>query len=170
MDNIQTGKIEVDQSIRIEELTKDTMLGIANEDVAFITVVPKRTKRVLYEMFRVQGKIKKFAPYVFAAAAGKAIYQVPLRTSDLIVDIEYPGYEREIIWIIKQMNPGIEIYFTAIGRRSPAHYAAYGAYIGKKNVDFWLDSKTLIAVLFKENKNGSRIVTPRNKSGDSQPK
>ncbi len=170
MNYIKTSKTEVDQSVRIEELTKDTIVGIANKEVSFTIIVSKRTKRVLLEMFRVCGKPKKFAPYVFAAAIGLGIKQAPFKSSDLIVDIEYPGYEQEILRIIRQMNPEIEVYFTTIGRKSFAHYAAYGVYTGKRNADMRIDTRKFIKILFKENKNGSRTVTPRNESGDSQPK
>ena len=170
MNKIQTKKVEVDQSVRIEELTKDTILGIANKQVSFTVVVSKRTKRVLREMFRVQGRTKKFAPYLFAAAIVEGLKHAPFQTSDIIVDIEYPGYEREIIQIIKQVYSGIEVYFTAIGKKSYAHFTAYGVYIGKRKADLRIDTKKIAEILFGETKNGPRTVTPRNESGDSQPK
>ena len=170
MNKIQTGKVEVDQSVRIEDLTKDTIVGIANNQVSFTVVVPRRTKRVLRELFRVQGRTKKFARYVFAAAVGEGIKHAPFQSSDVIVDIEYPGYEREILQIIKQIHPSIEVYFTAIGKKSHAHFAAYGVYIKKRNTDLCVDTRKMIEILFGKTKNGPRTVTPRNESGDSQSK
>ena len=99
MNKIQTKKVEVDQSVRIEELTKE-----------------------------------------------------------------------EIIQIIKQVYSGIEVYFTAIGKKSYAHFTAYGVYIGKRKADLRIDTKKIAEILFGETKNGPRTVTPRNESGDSQPK
>ena len=105
-------KLEVDQSVRIEELTKDTILGIANEQVSFTAIVPKRVKRALHEEFRRQGKPKKFAPYVFATAVSALIQRMPFKSSVIVIDIECPGYEQEILEIVKQCHPQMEVYFT----------------------------------------------------------
>ena len=165
---MKTGKVEIDQSIRVEELTKDTIVGIANKQVSFTLIIPRRAKRVLYEEFRRQGKPKKFAPYVFAVAVSEALQRAPFHSSDIVIDIEYPGYEREILQIVKQRHPEIEIYFTSIGKKSPAHFAAYGVYKGRKNTDQKI-STTKLLKLIEETKNGSRAVTRRDKPDDSQP-
>lgn len=167
-DQIQTKRIEVDQSSRIEELTRDTILGVANEQVIFTLIIPRRAKRVLYEKFRREGKPKKFAPYVFAVAVSEALQMAPFKSSDVVVDIEYPGYEKEILEIIKQRHPEINVYFTSIGKKSPAHYAAYGVHTGRKNADQNISTATLLR-LIEETKNGPRTVTRRDKPDDSQP-
>ena len=165
---MQTRKIEVDQSVRVEELTRDTILGIANERVSFTIVIPRRAKRVLHEKFRRQGKPKKFAPYVFAAAISEALQRAPFQSSDVVIDIEYPGYEQEILEIVKRRHPEIEVYFTSIGKKSPAHFAAYGVHTGRKSAD-QIISITKLLKLMEEIKNGPRAVTRRDKPDDSQP-
>lgn len=147
-------KIEIDQSVRVEELTRDTILGIANKQASFTFVIPRRAKRVLYEKFRRQGKPKKFAPYVFAAAVSEALKRAPFKSSDVVIDIEYPGYEQEILKIIKRQHPETEVYFTALGKKSHAHFAAYGVHIGRKKADQRISATRLLELL-KEIKNGS---------------
>ena len=151
-------KLEVDQSVRIEELTKDTILGIANEQVSFTAIVPKRVKRALHEEFRRQGKPKKFAPYVFATAVSALIQRMPFKSSVIVIDIEYPGYEQEILEIVKQCHPQMEVYFTAIGKKSPAHFAAYGVHVGRKKSDHQISIIKLLSIL-AETKNDPRVVT-----------
>lgn len=148
MPKIQTSKLEIDQSVRVEEITKDTVVGIANERESFTIIVPKRAKRVLRETFRLQGRTKKFAPHVFAAAIAEGLRHTPFQSSDIVIDFEYPAYEREIIEIIKQEHPHLEIYFTDIGKKSPAHYAAYGVHLKKRKSDFRVDAKRITRILF----------------------
>jgi hypothetical protein len=142
-------KLEIDQSVRIEELNKDTILGIANKEARFTVIVPKKAKRALYEKFRCQGKPKKFAPYVFAISISEALRKAPFKSSDIVIDIEYPGYEQEIIKIIKQQYPEIEVYFTTIGKKSPAHFVAYGVNIKKIKADYRINSTRLLSILKK---------------------
>lgn len=103
---------------------------------------------------------KKFGPWVFAVAIIKLIDRANVRVSDIVIDIEYPGYEREILAIIKNGYPDLYVSFTSIGKNSPAHEKAYFGLKGKEGVeaefrysDFreWIESK----------QKDWRTVTPR---------
>ena len=153
-------RFEVDQSIRIEQMNKDTIIGIANQEQAITTKVPKRVKRRLQERYRLQGRPKLFAPQLFAAAIAVSLKHAHFRVHDLVIDIEYPGYEREIMRTIQLLHPSLSIYFTTTGRKSPAHYAAYGAYINKIKVDLFVSTKDIL----NATKNGPRTVTPLDKT------
>lgn len=128
-------RFEVDQSIRIEQLNDSTALALANEEKSFVIKIPARVKRQLAEYFRYQGKPKKFAPKLFAIGIVLIIKKINTKVSELVIDIEYPGYELLITDLIKIYFPELLIYFSVIGKKSTAHFAAYGAHIGKRNFD-----------------------------------
>src|SRR3989338_2411859 len=151
-------RFEVDQSNRIEEFTRDTIIGIANAENEFTAVISKALKRRLYELARRDkpGKPKFFAPRLFARAIVAAIAEAPFEVRELIVDIEYPGYERVIVSTIERLAPGVVVYFKPIGKKSPAHFAAHGVHIGKKKAA-WQITEAVVEAL--KTRDGQRTVT-----------
>lgn len=142
-------RFEVDQSIRIEEMNRDSYVALANSEFSFTLKIPRRVKRRVREVFRRQGKPKMFAPYTFAVVIILAINKSGYKFQELVIDIEYPGYEKEIIKIITILFPDIEIYFTEIGKKSLAHFAAYGAYLEKRSVNSVVTAEELLSIIQK---------------------
>ena len=140
-------RFEVDQSIRVEELNRDTFIGLANTESYLILKLTARTKRRLFEHFRRLGQPKKFAPTVFASAIVLSVKASIPSVSDLIIDIEYPGYELLIINLIKKQLPDILVYFSIIGKKSPAHFAAYGAHLNKKTADLTVAAAEILRII-----------------------
>ena len=166
-------RFEVDQSVRIEESNKDTIIGIANEEHSFTVVIPLQAKRTLFEIYRRQGKRKFFAPEVFALSVLSAAQKSGLRFVDLIIDVEYLGYEKRITNLIKPFLPDVNIYFATIGKESPAHYAAHGVYDKVREADGTTSSDEILhlleqqKILFERGKGsfvGQRTVTPLDKA------
>lgn len=114
----------------------------------------------MYELFRLRGMRKKFGPWVFAIAVAKLFKKSNIKVSDVVIDIEYPGYERDILTIIKNIYPDAYVSFTAIGKNSPAHEKAYFAFKGKKAVEATLHYSDLRAWIEEKQKDW-RTVTPR---------
>jgi len=171
---IRVGKLEVDQSVRIEELNRDTILGIAGSGVEFNYIIPRKVKRQFYEAFRAHGLQKRFAPVLFAGAIAAMLEKAQIKTSDLVIDIEYPGYEALIKGMINMVFPDTDINYNSIGKKSPAHKAAYLTHIGKLDAQDALLSDELAYVLagiYKTQENpikdlirlscDRRTVTPR---------
>lgn len=142
-------RFEVDQSIRIEEMNKDSIVALANTEKSFTLKIPRRAKRQAREFFRRQGQPKQFPPSIFAAAIILAVRKSNYQFHDLVIDIEYPGYEKAIITLLNHALPDIKIYFTSIGKKSPAHYAAYGVYIKKRRADMLATADQLLRMLHK---------------------
>ncbi|MBU3901415.1 hypothetical protein KKF25_02115, partial [Patescibacteria group bacterium] len=156
-------RFEIDQSVRIEELAKDTIIGIANKEISFALRISRHLKRQLKEMFRQAGQPKYFAPKVFAATIVAGLMKMKnsgLRFDDIYIDFEYPAYEKNISDFIALFFPNLNIYFGSIGRKSPAHFAAYGVYINKKTADGAVGLPEILGLL----KNDPRTVTPPDKS------
>lgn len=160
MSKIQTGKVEVDQSVRVEELSRDTIIAVANKEFEYAARFPRRLKRQLYELFRLRGMRKKFGPWVFAAAVAQLLKKSNIKVSDVVIDIEYPGYERDILTIIKNILSDMYVSFTAVGKNSPAHEKAFFALKGKRAIEaifYYSDFRTWLEAKQKD----WRTVTPR---------
>ena len=153
-------RFEIDQSVRVEELNKDTIIGLANIEFSYTAVISAKVKRKLYEVYRLQGKRKQFAPRVFAAAIVATMQKSGYKFHDIIVDIEYPGYELEIAKTVNAAFPDLNVYFGSIGKKSVAHYVAYGVHIRriKENISIRIDD------LLNATKNDPRTVTHLNES------
>ena len=85
-------KIEIDQSGRVEETNRDTILAFANDN-EFTVIITARTKRRLQEIFRQIGKPTVFMIYIFAISVYLLIKPKLNSITDIIIDIEYAGWE-----------------------------------------------------------------------------
>ncbi len=123
-------KIEADQSIKIEQTSQDTVIGISNGKQCAV-VIPRKVKRKLKDDFREIGRRRSFALRTFIAGVVLAIeHMKPSHLSDVIIDIEYPGKNRILKSIFLEMwSRGHEavpdVQFRLIGKQSKAHEACY---------------------------------------------
>ncbi|MEW6610867.1 MAG: hypothetical protein AB1352_04575, partial [Patescibacteria group bacterium] len=179
----QAGRVEIDQSNRIEELNKDTIIALANKDVSYTHVLTKKTKRHLHEIFRKSGERKRFGPALFAAAIVSLLERTGVRSTDIDVDVEYPGYEALMQGMIELYDANAHVAFRSIGKSSPAHIAAYSVH-KKENaadhafsIDEMIDALSAVyrpktqenpTIVMIESSRGRRTVTPRVYE-DSQP-
>lgn len=103
---------EADQSGRIEETNRDTVIAIASKNVQFSLRISAKTKRTIERDYKGTGKPKLFAVKTFAIAVAFLIKKSKAKINDLIVDIEYPGHERIIKEIIcEQLGTDLNIRF-----------------------------------------------------------
>ncbi len=142
-------RFEVDQSIRIEETNKDTVIGISNKQISIAMILPRKTKRHFMEDFRRRGISKRFGPVLFAVAIIATLKKSKTAPSGLILDIEYPGYERLITKVIGMMYPQAILSYRQIGKGSPAHEAAYFTHTRKRSPDGKITRKELEAIIKK---------------------
>ena len=143
-------RFEADQSVRVEELTDDTIIAIANAESKQAVIITSRAKRRLLEYYRRLGKPKRFAPHVFSAGLALMILNSNFRVDEIVIDIEYPGYETEIIDLLKKHFSRLLVYFSVIGKKSPAHFVAYGVHKGKIKPDFSVGFDEILAVINKK--------------------
>ena len=126
-----TGTFEADQSWKVENLSKDTYIAIANEGFSDVLKLDRRIRRQQQEWYRKNGKIRFFGPALWAYAIAELINRNNISRAVLVVDAEYTGFESFIKQIIQSRTAGLDIRFDKVGRKSPAHYAAHGAYTGQ---------------------------------------
>lgn len=136
---------EIDQSGRIEETNRDTVIAIANKQNSYTLKINARTKRALEKDYRLIGKPKMFKVKTFSYGIVYLIKKSNIKESYLILDVEYPGYENMIKDLIKnRFRRDFIIRFTSIGKSSPAHEAAYFTYKKKRKADFALNYEEFI--------------------------
>lgn len=138
-------KIQIDQSGKIEQTNRDTILCLSNDEWDAV-VIKAATKRSLQEIFRRNGQIRNYILFTFSAGISLLLKR-NLRFERIIIDREYFGKEAVIKEIILQMlgkkKVRLEIVFENIGRRVNAHSIAYKIYSGELKTKIVLDSKQI---------------------------
>lgn len=119
---------KIDQSGKIEQTEKDTVLAAVNSKEYSVIVIAK-DKRRLQESFRLAGKPELFIYAVFATILAKLIKS--LTSKNVIVDKEYSGQTKIIEKMIKNLDEKIIITWKTIGKNSSAHELAYKTFKGK---------------------------------------
>lgn len=118
---------QVDQSGKIEDTAKDTVLAYSNE-IQHSILIPRKVKRQLQEAFRRCGMTRMFVYSLFSVGIFYLIKDLKVATH-IVVDIEYPGKETVIIQLVSNIlkasnKPSHQLVFERIGNRPRVHYAA----------------------------------------------
>jgi|SRR3990167_130932 len=124
---------KIDQSGKIEQTNKDTILCISNDGWDAVTI-KANIKRQTQEIFRRHGQTRNFVLFTFSAGLAILIKR-NLKNTHIIIDREYYGKEpviKEIVLEILQRSKKIpEIRFEFIGKKPLAHHRAYAIGLGK---------------------------------------
>ncbi|OGE36285.1 hypothetical protein A3E45_04335 [Candidatus Daviesbacteria bacterium RIFCSPHIGHO2_12_FULL_43_11] len=124
---------EVDQSIRVEDKSADTILAIANIESSFIMKLEKIQKQIISKDYTKRNKPKLLGPEIFAKIIIATINKFDLKVTRLVIDREYSeNYDALIVKTIEEQIPHIIINFKSIGHKSPAHKAAYAVKFEQK--------------------------------------
>jgi len=133
-------KIEINQSNKIEQTSKDTVIGIANEKT-FTVLITRKIKRKLQEEFRKQGRPGLFVYRTFIAGVVLAFKYAQLKNlSQIVIDEEYCGKDKMLKSMFLEMWSRFfreipEISFDKIGRNSKVHNICYLTMKGKYKPD-----------------------------------
>lgn len=137
-------KYEVDQSGRIEETNRHTIIAVVNNEFSYTVKIDSKVKRSIQKKFQRKGKPKMFGVYGFASGVIILIKNSKIKNSVIIVDIEYDGYNKILKEIfIKYLDKSLEFRFINIGKKSPAHHSAYLAFKKKVKVNYLIETKEL---------------------------
>lgn len=143
--------IEIDQSGRIEETQRNTVIALAGKNFSFSALFKRTIKRKIKKIFQLQGKPKLFAIRTFACVLVLLIKKTKIKPQLLIIDVEYPGHEqtiKDIIWQYLGYKP--EIKFKKIGKNSPAHKKAYFTYKRKLKPDCVIKERKIMRLAIKK--------------------
>jgi len=120
-------RVEIDQSGKVEQTEKDTVLCLSNDHWDAVTI-KARTKRQIQENFRRSGQTRNFIIFTFSAALAILIRR-NLKSGKIIIDREYFGKEPVINELLLEMLHSAknipDIYFYEIGKESQAHAIAH---------------------------------------------
>lgn len=148
-------KIEIDQSIKIEQTNKTTSLACSN-GVSRSIGLSSTAKKEIENYFRKIGKRKQFMVFTFCALIYLLLNDLLNEPRDIYIDREYPGYDnlikgKIIIAFQKLSNKKIDkhyLHITQVGRASRAHNLAW---LSAKNNSFnyRYSAKDIIRVIKK---------------------
>jgi len=129
-------KVEIDQSGKIEETNKDTILAFSNK-IKGAVEIKRKAKRQLLEIFRRSGQPKLFVYRTFAAGIFLLLEPYLKEIASIAIDVEWTGKERLIcdiffeFWQKSGARNKPEIVFQHLGKNSPAHILARESYRNK---------------------------------------
>lgn len=133
-------KYEVDQSGRIEETNRHTIISIASREYSYTVRINSKVKKLIQKKFQKMKKPKMFGIYGFIVGVIILIKKSKIKDSVVIIDIEYDGYNKVITnELIKNINQNLEYRFSNIGKKSPAHVSAYTVFKKRSKPDYKID-------------------------------
>ncbi|MBI4067057.1 hypothetical protein HY407_01635 [Candidatus Gottesmanbacteria bacterium] len=146
-------KVEIDQSNRVEETQKDTIIALSN-NIEYTICIRAQTKRELLKILRrKEGSDKLIYINLFVAALVILLRQYRDDIKSIIIDIEYPGKELYIESRLKRLlveenfKSSLQIVFKSIGKQSPAHYAAWSVHKKLRKPNWIAKSQELLRII-----------------------
>lgn len=147
--------VEVDQSGKIENTSKNTVIAFSNKIFGSIFISAK-DKREIQKIFRGAGKSRIFVYKLFVILIFLLIKKHLKKIDHIIIDDEYPGkgclIKSFLFQEIKKRNPDFladNIIIKRIGKKSRAHYIAYGVATIKRLPDKRVTIKEILKFIVK---------------------
>lgn len=129
----QLKNYQVDQSGKIEQTNKTTVLAVANGQPKAV-ILSAKDKRRLQELFRKNAKPQLFIDAVFAVLLYFLIKELD-GAGKIEVDTEYPGHTKIIERMLKQLTSKEPIIrWVLVGKTSKVHDIGYKIYKKKLRV------------------------------------
>ena len=135
---ITQGTFEVDQSIKVEDLGKATIVGFALGKLAFAVKLRQQDKKLIRSGFQKAGKEDLFAPLTFANVVVNLFRAAQIYPARIALDEEYTGFFGEIKDIIKKSFPDAEVFETNLKDSSAAHQRVWAVNKGRAKEDVLL--------------------------------
>ena len=147
--------IEIDQSGKIEDTSKDTVVAFSNGKSKSIFISAK-DKREIQKIFREIGKPRIFIYKTFAILVFLLVKDDLKKIKEIIIDEEYPGKENLIKnYLLQEIRKARlnfcpdDILFRQIGKKSGAHSVGYLTYTNKISPNKKIKVRELLKILFK---------------------
>jgi len=147
--------IEIDQSGKIEDTSKDTAVGFS-DDVSGSIIISAKDKREIQAIFRKSGKSRIFVYRLFTTLIFLLIRKFLNKIDQIIIDEEYPGksyliknYLSQEIEKIKPDFLADNIIFKRIGRKSKAHSIAYLTFKKRIKPNIYIRDKDILKFIVK---------------------
>lgn len=149
---------QIDQSGKIEDTNKLTVVAYADGKVKSITISSSEKQKLMNTM---RGYDRPGKAFIFKAFAGLVYLLLKDENiKEVQIDKEYPGHEPLIKDLILQLfrkdnllPPKID--FAFIGKDSPAHKIALEVYRGLKKPDKKISAKDILKLFYAKKKGWS---------------
>lgn len=155
-------RVEIDQSGKIENTNRPTVLAFSNKECGVLVILAKDKKRI-QKYFREIDKPKLFIPITFISLVWFLIKNHAEKYSQIIIDREYPGYEKLIsrqvkLWVQKTTSRhDLTVSIAQIGKKSKAHDLAWKELQSKSHKNSTKVSADTILKIIKANKESGSI-------------
>lgn len=147
--------IEIDQSGKIENTNKDTVIAFS-DDTSRSILIKARDKREIQKIFRKIGKSRIFVYKLFSILIFLLIKRQLRKIDQIFIDNEYPGWEYLIkdylLREIRRIKPDFEpesISFKEVGKKSRAHYMTRNIIHKKRDPDLKVGVKEVFKYIVK---------------------
>lgn len=157
-------KYEIDQSGKIEQTNRNTVLAISNGK-KFSILLRAQDKRLLQDIYRTFfNKQRQFIYEVFSALLYILISNVKPQTR-IIIDREYPGQEGLIKLLLlkfyndQSKNAPANIEFGLVGKSSPAHDLGYKVFKKKQKASKIVTFEEILDIIFPTKKTGYSSIS-----------
>ncbi len=129
-------KIEIDQSGKVEETARITVIGDSKGN---IITIKSKDKQIIQEIYRKAKQPRKFVIQLFSLLTTFLIAKTIDNSITYSIDTEYPNKEEEITSLILYFSEILnikisrhQIQFKRIGKSSLAHKTSHKGYKEKK--------------------------------------
>ena len=145
-------KFEVDQSVKIEETSRDTVLALSN-DKHFAILIPAEAKRQALAYLRERGKSRRISVLlVFAAGLFLLLRNIGADVTLITIDQEYEGKKHEavikgrllqLLYEAGWQGDSNHIAFGLVEKKSGAHKRAWEVHRSKIAPDYRVTANEL---------------------------
>lgn len=145
-------RYEVDQSGKIEDTNKLTIVAFANGKTRTLKISGVEKQKLIRSM-RVLDHPKK--TFIYKAFAGLVFLLLKnQKVEEVVIDREYPGHEATIKVVLTQLFAKFgkekpEIGFAKITKKSPAHEIALETFRGRRKPDLVVKAKEVLKLFYK---------------------
>jgi len=144
---------QIDQSGKIEETAKPTVLAFSNNTQGSVIILAK-DKKEIQKIYRQLNKPKMFTIQAFSALVYLLLEKHKISGKTITLDEEYKGQNSIIKSYVIQLagkrnkikTESGDVHFTGIGKKSNAHKLAIKCFRRKK-ADFTIKSEEIIALI-----------------------
>ncbi|NOH04767.1 MAG: hypothetical protein HND47_23755 [Chloroflexi bacterium] len=156
-------RVEIDQSGKIGDTKVPTVLAFSNGQ-KYAILIPTTTKRKSLEKLRRQGRSGRFLySKLFAVGLYLLLKEHIHQLSELVIDVEYPGWNAEIkLYLLNMLRRrGVtfdtsKIHFRHIGKKSRAHAKAIAVYKKMEEADKTITLDEILTEYLKQTDRGPR--------------
>jgi hypothetical protein len=148
--------IEIDQSGKVEHTNRQTVIAFSNHTRVAV-IIPATVKKECLRILRATGRNQQiYILQIFTAGLFWLIEPYLHQLETITIDLEYPGHDGDIkgmlLNAIRRIRDDFskhQISFRSVGRKSGAHYKAYGVFTGKEKGERVLTTEQILQVLGK---------------------